>query len=272
MFLAMVTNEFLVTTSSQETIALYEERLSAADSRRYELENRVASLEAGMQANQTSTSTSTDISSAIQIDNETLREQVLHLQRKISTMEDIIEDAHVMSEKEEVALHDRMKALKEKEDGMKKELSEGRKEVERMAKSETAARNRVEEIDEALRESTVALENARAEVEGLRAELAVSESYASRFYKPLTSKSQNLDGLVASSTAGDLPARVAEFAQRVSSDRARYNDEIAKLQDLLEQYRTRENTLPADGPSVLRDQDIVGSLEVENAMVSQVDI
>ena len=92
-------------------------------------------------------------------------------------MEDIIEDAHVMSEKEEVALRERMKSLREKEDGIKKELNEGRKEVERMIKSEAAARNRVEEIEEALRESTVALENARAEVEGLRAELAVRNRY-----------------------------------------------------------------------------------------------
>lgn len=233
--------------AGQETIALYEERLSAADSRRYELESRITSLEAGIQAKQTSNSPTVDISSATQIDNETLREQVLHLQRKISTMEDIIEDAHAMSEKEEVALRERMKSLKEKEDGMKKELNEGRKEVERMVKSEAAARNRVEEIEEAIRESTVALENARAEVEGLRAELA------------------NLDGLVASSTAGDLPARVAEFAQRASSDRARYNDEITKLQDLLEQYRTRENLSSGNNSSLSREQDIIKTLEVENA-------
>jgi CAP-Gly domain-containing linker protein 1 len=135
------------------------------------------SLESGIQAKQASTSPSIDISSATQIDNETLREQVLHLQHKISAMEDIIEDAHAMSEKEEVVLRERMKSLKEKEDGMKKELNEGRKDVERMVKSEAAARNRVEEIEEALRESTVALENARAEVEGLRTELAVSDLY-----------------------------------------------------------------------------------------------
>ena len=92
-------------------------------------------------------------------------------------MEDVIEDAHAVSEREEVVLRERMKSLKEKEDGMKKELNEGRKEVERMVKSEATARSRVEEIEEALRESTVALENARAEVEGLRTELAVSGFY-----------------------------------------------------------------------------------------------
>lgn len=257
-----------VTACSQETIALYEERLSAADSRRYELESRITSLEAGIQAKQTSNSPTVDISSATQIDNETLREQVLHLQRKISTMEDIIEDAHAMSEKEEVALRERMKSLKEKEDGMKKELNEGRKEVERMVKSEAAARNRVEEIEEAIRESTVALENARAEVEGLRAELAVSVLYVSRTSQGTKFETQNLDGLVASSTAGDLPARVAEFAQRASSDRARYNDEITKLQDLLEQYRTRENLSSGNNSSLSREQDIIKTLEVENATVS----
>jgi CAP-Gly domain-containing linker protein 1 len=114
-------------------------------------------------------------SSATQIDNETLRDQVHHLQRKVATMEDILEDAHATSEKEEAVLRERMKRLKDKEEAMKKELNEGRKEVERMFKSEVSARSRVEEIEEALRESTVALENARAEVEILRAELTVSD-------------------------------------------------------------------------------------------------
>jgi hypothetical protein len=41
-------------------------------------------------------------------------------------------------------------------------------------KSEGLVRLRVEEIEEALRESTVALENTRAELEMLRAELAVN--------------------------------------------------------------------------------------------------
>jgi hypothetical protein len=91
----------------------------------------------------------------------------------------------------------------------------------------------------------------------------------SRAYRLLSSTSQNLDGLVASSTAGDLPARVAEFAQRASSDRARYNDEITKLQHLLEQYRTRE-TLPSgnNSSSISREQDTIKTLGVENTVVS----
>lgn len=156
---------------------MYEERLNVADTQRYELEKQIVSLEASIRSVQSLSSPSSpksSVLSATQIDNETLHEQVLHLQRKISTMEDVVRDAHASSEKDELALRERMKRLKEKEEGMKKELNDGRKEIERMSKSETSARIRVEEIEEALRECTVALENARAEVEILRAELTVS--------------------------------------------------------------------------------------------------
>ena len=99
-------------------------------------------------------------------------------------MEDMLEDAHVSSQREEAALREKIQRLKEKDEGMRKELGEGHREVERMVKAEVNARNRVEEIEEALRESTVALENARAEVESLRAELAVSSEHPS--YSPTT--------------------------------------------------------------------------------------
>jgi chromosome segregation ATPase len=161
----------------KETIALYEERLSAVDRQKYELEARIASLEAGARATTRTPSPTTApkvASSATEIDNETLRDQVVHLQKKVAQLEDVIEDARATSERDEAALGDRMRRLKDKEEAMKKELNEGRKDVDRMIKSEASARRRVEEVEEALQESTVALEDARAEVEGLRAELAVS--------------------------------------------------------------------------------------------------
>lgn len=215
--------------AGQETIALYEERLSSADTQRYELELRITSLEAAHSAGrEPSPTASRSASSATQIDNETLRDQVHHLQRKISTMEDVIEDARAASEKEEAAFRERMRRLKEKEDAMKKELSEGRKEVERVTTSELTARNRVEEIEEALRESTVALENARAEVEALRAEIA------------------NVDSLVGDSSEGDLSSRVAELTHRASIDRVRSEQEISRLTDMLQELRPGVNQRDVD--------------------------
>lgn len=89
-------------------------------------------------------------------------------------MEEVLEEAHMASERDEAALGERMRRLKEKEEAMKKELNEGRREVERMTKSEASARKRVEEVEEALQESTVALEDARAEVEVFRTELTMT--------------------------------------------------------------------------------------------------
>lgn len=111
--------------------------------------------------------------SALEIDNETLREQVQHLQKKLSMMEDTLEDARAATEREETAMRERVKRFKEKEDSMRNELTEGRKAVERVAKAEALAKSRIEEVEEALRESTLALENARAEIEILRTDAAV---------------------------------------------------------------------------------------------------
>ncbi|KAG6813321.1 hypothetical protein H0H92_012134 [Tricholoma furcatifolium] len=251
-------------SAGQETIALYEERLSTADSQRYDLENRISTLESRLQNAQKAAAASTPPpsnlgASAAEIDNETLREQIVHLQRKIGMMEDSLEDAQATAEREETLMRERMKRLKEKEDAMKKELNDGRKEVEQVLKSEARARGRIEEIEEALRESTVALENARAEVENLRAELA------------------NLNGLVPNSSGGDLSSRVADAAQRAANEKAQYLQEIAELHQSIERYRARENTssVTSSGQvTELRQENAsllarIGDLEMKISALSQ---
>ncbi|KAG2345466.1 hypothetical protein BDR05DRAFT_981848 [Suillus weaverae] len=163
--------------AGQETIALYEERLSTADSSRYELEDRVVFLEDQVKKASTPLSPSAVLqraTSAAEIDNENLREQVQHLQRKLTALEDSLEDAHAVSEREEAAVRERIKRFKDKEDVMRCELNEGRKTVEQVLKAEALAKVRVEEVEEALRESTLALENAQAEIEILRSDVAVA--------------------------------------------------------------------------------------------------
>ncbi|EGN99907.1 hypothetical protein SERLA73DRAFT_72683 [Serpula lacrymans var. lacrymans S7.3] len=213
--------------AGQETIALYEERLSEADTKRYELEDRIVVLEDQVKKSTMPMSPSAALqraSSAAEIDNENLREQVQHLQRKISSLEDTLEDVRTTSEREEVAIRERIRRYKDKEEAMKNELNEGRREVEQILKAETLAKGRVEEVEEALRESTLALENAQAEIEGLRAELT------------------NLDNLVTG--AGVDTPKSPEAANRAAIERARLTEEISELRTLLEQSRaaTREVT------------------------------
>ncbi|KAF9021695.1 hypothetical protein BDZ89DRAFT_1071242 [Hymenopellis radicata] len=221
--------------AGQETIALYEERLRACDVQRYELEDHVAELEARLRATPPLSASlpaalSPPTVTGTEIDNETLRDHVVHLQKKIATLEDMIEDSRAAADKEEVALRDKMRRVKEKEDAMRREVNEGKKEAEAALQREEMARRRIEEIEEALRESTVALENARAEVEGLRIEV------------------DNLNGLVSSQTnsEGTLSSKVAEVTQRASLDKDRFVTEIADLKRKLDESRS------ADDPEMAR--------------------
>lgn len=164
--------------AGQETIALYEERLSAADSKRYELEDQIMALEEQVRKASSPLSAGADSRSATaaEIDNETLREQVQHLQKKLSAAEDTLEDVRAASEREEANMREKIVRFKEKEDAMRSELNEGRKTVEQVLKSETLVKCRVEELEEALRESTLALENAQAEIETLRSDVAAADA------------------------------------------------------------------------------------------------
>src|SRR5260370_12798336 len=114
------------------------------------------------------TSAARQLSSATQIENEALREQVVQLQKELAITEDMLEEVHATAERDETMVRDKIRRLKEKEDVLKQKVAECESEIARLVKSENNARIRTEEVGEALRESTVALENARAEIEGLR--------------------------------------------------------------------------------------------------------
>ena len=56
-----------------------------------------------------------------------LRDQVQHLQKRIATLEDELEDTRATYEREEAAIHERIKRYKEREEVVRKELAEGKK-------------------------------------------------------------------------------------------------------------------------------------------------
>ncbi|KIY44338.1 hypothetical protein FISHEDRAFT_25202, partial [Fistulina hepatica ATCC 64428] len=125
--------------AGQETIALYEERLSELDTQRYDLERRLSQAQSSVAsadkeaAHQRSASARV---TAAEIDNEALREQVHHLQQKIVSMEDAMEDSRLAIEREDEVFSEKMRRLREKEDIMRKEMVETRKETDRLSKSE----------------------------------------------------------------------------------------------------------------------------------------
>lgn len=158
---------------------MYEERLGDSETKRYELEDLVTSLEEQLRAAarpSSPTALAKYASSAAQIENETLQDQVTHLQNKNRDLEDMLEDARATAEKDELVVRERIKRYKDKEESMKNEVVEVKKEMEKLIRAEEQTRMRLGEVEEAFRENQLTLENARAEIETLRGELAVSRS------------------------------------------------------------------------------------------------
>lgn len=152
--------------------------MSGVNAERYELEQRVATLDSRLRLASNDVVMQEQViqrtpTSAAQVDNETLRDQVQHLQQKSAKLEEQLEDARAALDRDVSTYQEKIGKIRMEEEQMKRDFLSKSREVEQLLKSEARARGRVEEIEEALRESTVALENARGEVESLRADLAV---------------------------------------------------------------------------------------------------
>jgi CAP-Gly domain-containing linker protein 1 len=148
------------------------------EAERYDTETLVQSLEEKLKTASHQPSheeMAEQVSTAAQIDNETLKEQVAHFQQRIQHLEDQLEEAQVAAEREEAAIQNRIGRYKEKDSQRQQELEEARRLAANTAKLEAAAKARIEELEAALRENTTALEDARAEIESLRTDLTVSQ-------------------------------------------------------------------------------------------------
>ncbi|KAG8881237.1 hypothetical protein FRB97_009736 [Tulasnella sp. 331] len=205
---------------NQETIALYEERLAHHEAHRYEMDEVVQELEAKLQIYTERPSSPSTVArqtnAATRIENESLKEQLSHLQQKVSQYEDQLDDMRATTEQDEEAINTRIIRYRETEANLRKELGEVRKDAEKVAKAEDAARLKVAEVEEAFRENDLALENARADIESLRAELA------------------NLEGVRQANESG-VADQLADAAKKASSEQTRLVEEAASLREALEQ-------------------------------------
>ena len=233
---------------------MYEERLSTAEARRYEMEDLIGSLREQLRSQAQSpspTSAARQLSSATQIENEALREQVVHLQKKLTITEDMLEEVHATAERDEAMVRDKIRRFKDKEDLLKQQVAECELEIAKLVKSENGARIRTEEVGEALRESTVALENARAEIEGLRAEIVVRKYIIPEGM--IIDASQDLEG-VASLSSTDSVDRPSEPTPRSTHGHTHYIEEIARLKSQLAEATEALQGADNDGISASSSQ------------------
>ncbi|THV07103.1 hypothetical protein K435DRAFT_960070 [Dendrothele bispora CBS 962.96] len=248
--------------AGQETIALYEDKLRGVESAKWDLENQVEELEkalkeAGMRpgagtsrkggdSRRSSATLGPDEGedgdqtlskilngnhkqTASEIEHSTLLDQIAHLNKKVSSLEDLLEDQRASFDREEAALQARVGKYREREEQFKREMGELqvelRRERERGEREEERLRARMGEVEEALRESGVALEEARAEVEGLKGELV------------------NVHGLAAStsSTSGELQQKLSSAQMKAELEKEQLEERIRELQLEVDSLRKKTN-------------------------------
>jgi CAP-Gly domain-containing linker protein 1 len=170
----------------QAAISLYEGKLNEAESQRYELEDKIRVLEEKIrkaEEKDKATAAEAGISSptihqgqtAAEIDNETLHEQIKHLQHKLSSLEELLDEARSQLESDNDAWKARLAKSKEAEGASKEQIKSLKAEVAQLNKDASGAKGRINELEGALKENRAALEGARAEIESLRSEVAVSD-------------------------------------------------------------------------------------------------
>lgn len=170
--------------AGRETITLYEQRIDEIEAERAEVmdsmqllqdkaQEAIRAAEARveeLQAAATSTRNGPEAGSAAAIDNDSLRDQVAHLQDKLGKYEDQIAEAALALEKEKEYAHKRRDKSHEVETSLKNEVKRVRAELARASTSSKEQLAVLEETRHALQESQSALERERAELESLRAD------------------------------------------------------------------------------------------------------
>jgi len=166
----------------QQLQMVYEKKLGDAQHRQFQqdtlirdLEDKVA--EALRKQNAPAPSASEiarEAETAAEIENENLKAQVEHQQKKIASLEDQIEEQQVQMEREtEVALKNNEKYLAN-ERKHKEDISQLRSDMTGLREQLGKSKDRVADLEHALKDHAKTLAGAQAEIESNRLDLAVS--------------------------------------------------------------------------------------------------
>ncbi|KAJ9113943.1 hypothetical protein QFC19_000138 [Naganishia cerealis] len=214
----------IVNDASQMT-AIYEAKLVEAKTRRMDLEKTVRSLEdqlleAQERRNQAALLPSEvlkEADTAAMIDNENLKAQVAHQQKKIVSLEDQNEELQLQLEKYDEAAIKANEKARENERRLKEEIANGRSEISTLKEQIAKHKDRVAELALALKDQGHTLASAQAEIESNRIDLAdmetmrFAQTMLSRVQKEKTAIQKELDD--AKSTAVEVDSLKIRYAQ-----------------------------------------------------------
>ncbi|KAL1408032.1 hypothetical protein Q8F55_004829 [Vanrija albida] len=158
---------------------------------------------------------------AAEIDNETLTAQVKHLQNRIVSLEEQIDEARSQAESDSNAWQAKYNKTRDSERSGADDLAASKAEVARLNKEAEGATARIAELQGAVKENQSALEAARADIEALRGEATEAESL--RIAAQQENKISELQAKVVQLAGHEVRAR--DLENKMSS----LVNEIAKL-------------------------------------------
>lgn len=162
-----------LTTAGNQIIELNENKQFQFEMQIRELEEKLAKAkEEAVAAKEKANAVPADDKprTAAEIDNETLTEQIKHLQTRILHLEEQLDDSRGQAETDSDAWQAKYDKSREAEKAVEAELESSKMEITKLNTETATAKDRITELEGALSENQTALESARAEIETLRQE------------------------------------------------------------------------------------------------------
>lgn len=168
-----------VSKDARYAVEAYEIKLGDANVKRFALENTIRGLEdqvAELNRRASTAEVSKTADTAAQIDNENLKAQVAHQQKKISSLEDQIEELQVQLEKDGENAIRIIEKAKEAERRLRQDLASAKSDIAALRESVAKGKDRIAELEHALHDQAGTLASAQAEIESNRVDLADLEN------------------------------------------------------------------------------------------------
>jgi chromosome segregation ATPase len=161
----------------QEMIRILEESKSDLRQQTFNQSERIRELEdtlaAAQQANQAQAAGEAE-GEAAKINRENAEAQIAHLQNRADSLEEQLQQMQLDAQRADEMAKKFSDKAKESDRRLREDLAASREEMAELREQSGKARARTAEVERALKDNGTALEAARAEVERLRSDLAVS--------------------------------------------------------------------------------------------------
>jgi predicted RNase H-like nuclease (RuvC/YqgF family) len=154
----------------------------------------------------------------VEIDNETLTEQVKHFQSRIANLEEQLDEARSQAETDSDAWQVKYNKAREAETNVHNDLERAKDETKAHEAEVESHKSRITELQGAMKENQTMLEAARAEIESMRAEASAASAAKLATNASETTIAELQDKLKdASAKSTELEGKVTSLEEEIAT-------------------------------------------------------